>query len=80
MVTDSGSSRFREDRSMDPFTALTQARNYVRLAEEANDNADRERHLRSARSWLQKADVKGWFQRKPMPAVIIAVDGKQIGL
>jgi hypothetical protein len=63
-----------EDWSMDPFTAVNQAGNYVRLAEIATDRADRENYLRAARLWLQRADVDvdTLFQPKQPPAVIIA--------
>lgn len=65
---------------MDPFTAVKQARNYVRLAEDATDGTDRERYLRSAKQWLERADVDARFQHKPSPAVIIASDEKQTRL
>lgn len=81
MFTEGGSCLdFGEDRSMDPFTAMKRARNYVRLAENATDGTDREGYLRAAKLWLERADVDAWFQRKYSPAVIIASDEKQTGL
>ena len=62
---------------MDPFTAVKQAGNYVRLAEHATDGTDREGYLKAAKQWLQRADVDACFQHKPSPAVIIASDEKQ---
>ena len=70
---------FREDRSMDPFTAVKQARNYIRLAEDAT-GTDRDRYLRAAKRWLERADVDAWFKHKPSSAVIIASDEKQTRL
>jgi len=83
MLNESGSHlAFKEDLPMDPFTALRQAGNYVRLAEAA-DGTDRERHLRSAKQWLERADVDAWFQHKGFGrprSVIIASDEKQTDL
>jgi hypothetical protein len=57
---------------MNPFAAVQQAGNCVRLAEYATNRAERERHLKLAKLWLERADVEAWFQHKRMPAVIIA--------
>ena len=45
---------------MDPFAAVHQARNCVRLAEDATDRTERERYLKSAKLWLEHRAQRAW--------------------
>ena len=54
---------------MNPVSALKNAANCIRLAEDAKDEPSRKRYARLAEAWLELASLQDWLEGKISPVL-----------